>query len=91
MEPSVLTIYELVNGPKLTHKGVIQAWFGGVFICILNALFILFLDELFLWNLAFQIRNIENAEPSDWQILGRYIGWTSMVIMAMLVFIMGLQ
>ena len=82
MEPSVLTIYELVNGSKLTHKGVIQAWFGGVFICILNALFILFVDELFLWNLAFQIRNIENAEPSDWQIPGRYIGWTSMVIMA---------
>ncbi|MBR5578524.1 MAG: hypothetical protein IKW28_05955 [Lachnospiraceae bacterium] len=91
MEPSAVTIYELVNGPKLTHKGVMQAWFGGVFICILNLLSILFVDELFLWNLAFQIRNVENAEPSDWQIAGRYIGWTGMVIMAMLMFIMGLQ
>ena len=91
MEPSALNIYEIVNGSKLTHKGVIQAWFGGVFICILNAISILFVDELFRWNLAFQIRNVENAEPSDWEIAERYICWTGMVIMAMVIFIMGLQ
>ena len=75
----------------LFRSGVIQAWFGGVFICILNAISILFVDELFRWNLAFQIRNVENAEPSDWEIAGRYICWTGMVIMAMVIFIMGLQ
>ena len=91
MEPSALNIYELINGPKLTHKGEMFAWFGGTFICILNVLTILFIDELFLWNLAFQIRNVENAEPSEWQIAGRYIGWNGMVIMALVIFIMGLQ
>ena len=91
MEPSASTIYELLNEPELTHKGEAQAWFGAVFICILNALTILFADELFRWNLAFQIRNVENAEPSDWEITGRYIGWTAMVIMALVLFIMGLQ
>ena len=91
MEPSALNIYELVNAPELTHKGETQAWFGGVFICILNALSILFVDELFHWNLAFQIRNVENAEPSDWEIAERYICWTSMVILAMVIFILGLQ
>ena len=49
------------------------------------------MDELFRWNLAFQIRNVENAEPSDWEIAGRYSGWTGMVIMALVIFIMGLQ
>lgn len=91
MVPSASTIYELLNAPKLTHKGEAIAWFGAVFICILNALSILFADELFRWNLLFLIRNVENAEPSDWEIAGRYIGWTVITIMALILFIMGLQ
>ena len=91
MEPSASTIYELMNEPELTHKGEAMAWFGAVFICILNALTMLFADELFRWNLAFQIRNVEKAEPSDWEIAQRYIVWTAMTIIALVVFIMGLQ
>ena len=91
MEPSASTVYELLNDPQLTHKGEATAWFGAVFICILNALTIFFADELFRWNLAFQIRNAENAEPSDSEIAGRYIGWTAMTIMALVLFMMGLQ
>jgi len=91
MKPSVSTIYELTHNPELTHKGVEIGWFGAVFICILNALSILFADELFRWNLAFQIRNAERAEPSDWEIAGRYISWTVIAIMAFVVFIKGLQ
>mgnify|MGYP006974402230 FL=1 len=91
MEPSASTIYELLNEPELTHKGESYVWFGAVFICILNALTILFADELFRWDLAFRIRNIDNAEPSDLEIAGRYIGWTAMTIMALVVFLMGLQ
>ncbi len=90
MKPTVSTIYELMNNPELTHKGDGRAWFGAVFICIINALSILFADELFRWNLAFQIRNVEKAEPSDWEIAGRYIGWTVIAIMALMVFILGL-
>ena len=91
MEPSASNIYELLNGPELTHKGETLAWFGAVFICILNTLTMLFVDELFRWNLAFQIRNVENAVPSDWEIAQRYIAWTAMTIMALVLFIMGLQ
>ena len=89
--PSASTIYELLNEPQLTHKGDALAWFGAVFISILNALSILFANELFRWNLLFQIRNAENAEPSDWEIASRYIGWTVMTIMVLVIFIMGLQ
>lgn len=91
MKPSLSTIYELTQNPELTHKGVGIAWFGGVFICILNTLSILFADELFRLNLAFKVRNVENVEPSEWEIAGRYIGWTIMIIIALAVFIMGLQ
>ncbi len=91
LEPSASTILTLMNDPELTHKGEWLAWFGAVFICVLNALSILFVDELFRWNLTFQIRNVDNAEPSDWEIAGRYIGWTVMTIAALVIFIAGLQ
>ena len=91
MKPSISTIYELTNNPELTHKGVSFAWFGAVFISIINALSILFADELFRFHLAFQIRNADNAEPSDWEIAGRYFGWITMVILALVIYIMGLQ
>lgn len=91
VEPSVSAILRLMNDPQLTHKGEWFAWFGAVFICVLNSLFILFADELFRFNLLFQIRNVDSAEPSDWEIAGRYIGWTVLLIMALVLFIMGLQ
>ena len=91
MEPSAYTIYELMNGPELTHRGEGIAWFGAVLVCIFNVISILYADELFHWNLAFQIRNVDKAEPSDWEIAGRYIGWTFLAIMALIAFIMGLQ
>lgn len=91
MKPSVSTILELMDGPELTKKGEWLAWFGGIFISIMTAVSILFADELFRWNLAFQIRNVDYAEPSDWEIAGRYIGWTALTIMTFVIYIMGLQ
>lgn len=91
VEPSAEIILELMNGPELTHKGESLAWFCAVFICVLNALSIFFADELFRWNLSFRIRNADHAEPSDGEIAGRYIGWTVMTIVALAIFIMGLQ
>lgn len=91
MKPSASTIYELTNNPELVHKGDGLAWFGAVLICILNAVSILFADELFHFNLSFQIRNSEQAEPSDWEIIGRYIGWTVITIIALVLFATGLQ
>ena len=91
MKPSLSTIYELTQNPELTHKGVGLIWFMAVFICILNALSILFADELFRLNLAFKVRDVDKVEPSEWEITGRYIGWTAMTIIALVIFIMGLQ
>lgn len=91
MKPTASVIYALTSDPELTHKGEGFVWFAAVFVCILNALSILFADELFRWNLAFQIRNAEHAEPSDYEIAGRYIGWTVMAIMAFVLFVQGLH
>lgn len=91
VEPSASTILDLMNEPPLTHKGEWFAWFFAVFLCVLNMILILFADELFRFNLSFQIRNADSAEPSDWEIAGRYIGWTVLLISALIVFVTGLQ
>lgn len=91
VEPSTTTILKLMSEPQLTHKGTWFAWFGGVFLCILNAILILFADELFHLRMALRIRNANRAEPSDFEIAGRYLDWTAMTIIALVVFVIGLQ
>lgn len=91
LEPSAFTILELMKDPELTHKGEWLVWFVAVFICVLNALSILFADELFRWNLAFRILDADRAEPSDLEIVGRYIGWTVIMIIAFVIFRIGLR
>ena len=91
MEPSIQTVLEVMSGPEITHKGNWAIWFLSVFLCIVTAITILFADELFQLGLSFRIRNAEYAEPSDWEIAGRYISWTLIPVCALVLFIVGLQ
>ena len=91
MKPTASNILKIMNNPELTHKGDGLAWFAAVLICIMNAASILFADELFHLSLSFRIRYAGDAEPSEWEIIGRYIGWTGMTIVILIIFITGLQ
>ena len=91
MEPSVSDILDLMAGPKLTHKGDWMTWVEGLFLCVFTGISVLYADELFRWNLAFRIRNVEQAEPSEWEMASRYILWTIMPILTVVVFMIGLQ
>ncbi len=90
-EPSVSDLLMVMAGPPLTHKGSWFGWVMGVIACILTAVDILFADELFRFHIAFHISRAEDAEPSDWEIAGRYIGWTVLPAIALVLFIIGLQ
>lgn len=90
-EPSVGVILDLVRGPSLTHLGDGRFYILGVVFCIAGAVEILFTDELYRFHLAFRVRNPETAEPSDWEIAGRYFAWTVMPIAALVVFCVGLK
>ena len=90
-KPSASDILRLVFDPELTHKGPWLAWLGAVFISFLTAVSILYADELFRWDLSFQIQNAEAAEPSEWEMMKRYISWTVFVIAALIVYFLGLQ
>lgn len=89
--PSVSTVLELVSGPEMTHKGEWIVWVFGIFLCLVTTVFIFFADEMFYLGLSFRIRNAEYAEPSDWEIAGRYMAWTLLPILALVIFILGLQ
>ena len=88
--PSASAILTLMEGPTLTHKGNWMLWLVGVFVCVVAAASVLFVDELFRFFLAFRVRDAENAEPSDWEIMGRYLEWTVLPILALWVFVQGL-
>ncbi|MBQ1888832.1 MAG: hypothetical protein II700_06495 [Firmicutes bacterium] len=89
--PSAMDILDLLYGEKTSHRGDIRGFFMGVFMCALNAVSILFAEELFRWNLRFTIRDADRAEPSDWMIASRRFTWGFLVLMALIVFIVGLR
>ena len=91
LEPALCDILRLVYGPELTHKGSWLAWFGAVFISLLNAGSILYADELFHWDLSFQIQNAETAVPSEWEMMKRYLGWMVFTSMVLVIYIVGLR
>ena len=91
IEPSVATVLKLMNGPKLTHRGHGGFWFLGILISLSAAVYILFADEIFRWKFIFIARNPEDIEPSDWELTTRPIAWTIMVVIALWVYIKGLQ
>ena len=91
LEPSILDILELTDGPQLTHKGNGLLFFFGVVICALTALSVIFADELFRWNLRYVIVNADNAEPTGWVYMSRYISWIILTAAALVLFIGGLK
>lgn len=90
-EPSLSTILELMGGPALTHQGDWIPYLLGVFLCAVTAVTILFADELFRFQLSFRILQAEDAEPTDLELFGRYVGWTVLPIAALVIFVLGLQ
>ena len=90
-EPAISEILEVMSGMELTHRGDWGTWLTGMATCALTAFAMLFANEMFYWGLRFQIRNPALAEPSAWEIAGRYIAWTALAAMALMIFIIGLQ
>ena len=82
----VFTVLYAVNIDKVYWT----YWFLGLFFCALNAVEILFANEVFRFWLSFRIKNAREAEPSDWVVKSRYIGWTFVTVTALGIFIAGL-
>lgn len=74
-EPEVDDILRFALGPNLVHRGDLLFFWLLLLIALLNSASILYADELFRWDLSFRIRDAEWAEPSDWELGSRYVGW----------------
>ena len=74
-EPTASFLLQLALEPPLTHRGELYAYFTGTLLAVVGIVSILFADRLFRWNLGFLIRDPELAEPSDWELFGRRLGW----------------
>lgn len=90
-EPTATTIVNIMEGPELTRRGDWECWFYGVIASVITVVSILFADELFRWNLSFQIRDVYDAEPSEWEIFTRYAGWTVLTILTPIMYVTGLM
>ncbi len=90
MKPSAETVLYLLAGPKLTKGGNFWTWLGGVIGAALTALSIVFADEVFCWEMSWRMRNAELAEPSEWETMSRYAGWTLGAVATLIIFFSGL-
>ena len=89
--PSVKQIIELENGPELTRRCKWGLWVLGTLLCLLAGACVVFADELFRFNMRFHIRGADKAEPSDWELMRRHIGWAVQTICALVMYILGLS
>lgn len=90
-EPSIYDILKLMDDPELTRKGIWLAWVLGTFMCLITVPTILFADEIFQFVMSFRVYSVDGIEPSEWEMISRYIAWTAAPIAALVLFIMGLQ
>ena len=91
MEPTVYTLLELLSGPEITHKGSWTAWFGCLVLSVIIALSILYADEIWIFSMSFRIQDPEQAEPAGMELFGRYVGWTVLTIMTIVIYLIGLH
>ena len=90
-KPTAYQIISLLRTPKLTHRGQWEIFFMALLSSALTAFSILFADELFYLRLAFRVRDAEYAEPSDWELTTRAIGWTILAIAILVAYLVGLR
>jgi len=57
----------------------------------LTVVCMVFADDLFRLKFAFQIQNIEQVEPSELEIAGRYFGWIALTVLVFVINMTGLQ
>ncbi|MCR5428462.1 MAG: hypothetical protein K6F16_05665 [Lachnospiraceae bacterium] len=90
-EPRLAELFEWAQGPEAVRRGNLMMWFFGTVICIMTVVSILFADELYRLYMSFRMENAEDAIPSEWYIMTRYLGWFLMAVCAIVIFAIGLR
>lgn len=89
--PGVTTILRVALEPDVVQRGFFGIFLLGALCCVLCAVSVLYADALFRWDLRFRIKYPDDAEPSDWELFSRWVGWIGLTIFALVIFILGLN
>ena len=88
---SITRAISLLQPPALRSRVHGEGYFLGTLVVAINAVAILFADELFRWNLRWSIRHPERAEPSEWELFSRGFSWVLLTILALFGYMIGLS
>ena len=91
VEPSLKTVLRFTIAPDLVYRGDIEALLIGLFCSIACMASAFWAEELFRHNLKFSIKHAENAEPSEWALMSRWISWLTLTVLTLVLYIGGLS
>ena len=90
-QPGLSTLLRFFGLPEAdAHRGDPLAWFLGLFLAGVAFLLIRFDDAIFRLNLFFRVKYPEDAEPSDWELVSRVLGWLAFTALSFAAFLAGL-
>lgn len=88
--PDDLVHFTLGAGGNLTHRGEGAYFALALLVAVFNAVSILYAEELFTWQMSFRVAEPEKAEPSEWELFGRHVGWCLFLLMELTILLYGL-
>ena len=89
-EPGLWALARIVLHPELTHRGNLFLWMACTLLALFNLFQICFPHFFFRLSLWGHVRNIDDAEPSDWYIAMENIEWAVLAIVCLVMYAMGL-
>lgn len=62
----------------------------GILLCIINAVTVLYADELFRWKMRHRVEDPNTIVPSKTELGSRWVGWVICTGVSLVVYIVGL-
>ncbi|MBD5133245.1 MAG: hypothetical protein HDT38_02055 [Clostridiales bacterium] len=88
-EPTPGVILRFAQGPEVSTRGRLEFILLGLLLGAMCLATLLFEDQLFRWNLAFRVQDPYGAEPSEWELFSRWMGWIALTAVAVWVYALG--
>ena len=79
-EPSLAALARVVLNPELTHRGDVGLYLLVTLFALFNIVQICFPGLMFRLSLWGHVRNLDDAEPSDFYIFAEHIEWAVLAI-----------
>ena len=84
--PALSVLAAVALGPELTHRGSVGFYLAVTLLALVNILQICFPGFFFRLSLWGHVRNVDEAEPSDWYILLERIEWLILTLTCLVLY-----